>query len=416
MSALLKIPPKSVLSPALVESDFSWFWNPWPLFAMLPWQIVGNVTDFIGPPLALTGTPLLKSGVAGRFLEYDGEQYNERDSFPTLSYPFTMIVVPRSHPPATLPSNNFFLALVDSSVDNKVFLLRRRRSGGSAGFHGASHRNTTFGESTIDIPTGLGTFDPMVIAGVYANSTSAICFADGQQGAEDTTSVPIFTPNRVSIGRIGDSTPGNSDRDCGVYWAAVLPQAINFDQFLQLEADPGGPFRMRDEAVFFALGTTFFEAPAMTAIGVAALTQVLTHLETPAMTAVGSASLARVATFSRTFSMTATGVAALARVATFFRSFTMTATGVPLVVKTIGMTKVMTAVGVAALAQVATFSRAFSMTAVGVAALSKVTTFLQTATMVALGVAGFAKTFIAGGAPAVKKFIRHWVLNLGRGL
>ena len=156
--------------------------------------------------------------------------------------------------------------------------------------------------------------------------------------------------------------------------------------------------------------TTFNQALAATAVGVATLTSALIIGKTLAATAVGVATLSRVATYFRALAATATGVAILTK--KMFVTLSVTAAGVPAMVKKMFKTLSATATGVPALATALLSSVSMAATAVGAATLSAAMLIVRVLSATASGVASLMTQFIAGSVPFINR-TRSFLKNIG---
>lgn len=124
-------------------------------------------------------------------------QFVRVDSVPITVYPYTLS--------AWVKTTSVSVAIVwvgtSSAPDNWITL-----SINSSGFATAQSRNTTtrFATSTTKINDGLWHH----VAGVYSGPNSRKIFIDGVEENENTeNSTPTF--NRLTVGRLDDSSPGN---------------------------------------------------------------------------------------------------------------------------------------------------------------------------------------------------------------
>lgn len=104
-------------------------------------------------------------------------------------------------------------------------------------------------------------------------------------------------------------------------------------------------------------------------------------------------------TFPQALPATAVGVAAVSRVVTYSRSLPATGVGVPVLTKGLFQTLAATAVGAPTLATALLSSVTMAATAVGVGTLTALQVIGRTLAAVATGVAGLATQFIAGEGP-----------------
>ncbi len=158
-----------------------------------------------------------------------------------------------------------------------------------------------------------------------------------------------------------------------------------------------------------ASGTTFFEAPAMTAVGTMGRTQVATHSRTLANNATGTVGLSRISLFFRTLANTAIGTAAVSK--KLFMSLVHTATGTLTFAKGLlfSMAGNTTALGTAGFTRVFVAVQASMYTATGTPSFSRVATFIRgfsyTATPTPVLVKGMFKSFVYTASGALNTMI-----------
>ena len=126
-------------------------------------------------------------------------EYAEIDSTLSITaYPFTIEAWVK-----TTSTSGTIGAFVVSSSGNQMFGLRMDASGYAYNYG----RNTSgkLATSTTLVNTGAW----FHVAAVFASATSRIIYVNGVDEDSDTASVLLPAVNRFSIGRMGDSSPGD---------------------------------------------------------------------------------------------------------------------------------------------------------------------------------------------------------------
>ncbi len=143
--------------------------------------------------------------MAGSALEFDGSNdYVEKDVQLVSSYPFTISGWIKT----TDPGWNTMVSLTDASAGDVLYVLDTVSGGGNAGKARIMARNTT--ETGTVGTTVVIDGEWHHITGVFASDTQRDLYVDGVLEATGTTSVLYSSAvDRVSIGRDGDSSPGD---------------------------------------------------------------------------------------------------------------------------------------------------------------------------------------------------------------
>jgi hypothetical protein len=182
-----------------------------------------------------------------RLFDDASSQYLEIDSTPIDGEPLTISAWINSDD-LTSADDQAIVFIGDKDVSNGHFMLRfdptdpseplivRKRSGAA---DGTAQAGTLVADTWYHC------------AGVFASTTSRTAYVDGIFAIEDTTSVGNNTEDRISIGRAGDSTPGDyfSGRIAEVaIWNAALTAA----EVAALAAG-AGPLMVRPQSLVFYL-------------------------------------------------------------------------------------------------------------------------------------------------------------------
>ncbi len=181
---------------------------------------IGNVFDLEVPINTTVEPTKLFSGFLGKgrpFLDFDGvDDRAEKDSATILptTYPFALEAWVRTT--ATLQA--VFLALVDKDVANIQFAIGSAFAADGTFVCSAQNTATKAAASTGVYNDGLLHH----VMGLFISATSRKLYVDGVLDGTNTDSVTMSTAiDRLSIGRMGDSTPSlyfNGDVQSATIW------------------------------------------------------------------------------------------------------------------------------------------------------------------------------------------------------
>jgi len=199
-----------------------------------PYDIITNTTLSIA-----AGTPIIRVGTNGTetFMENENEAWEM--TIPTnhriSNFPYSIAVF-------TAPFNNStegaVLDLADTTTNSRNINILLGGAGRDVGF---VMRNGTYSPSTSTEELSIGQY--AMCAATFRSQTSAELWVDGKSVLTNNFNAGAFTPDRLSIGRFGDSTPSNSLNDVAVAVAYVWDRQLTQSDAILLTKDPFGILR-----------------------------------------------------------------------------------------------------------------------------------------------------------------------------
>ena len=176
-----------------------------------------------------------------RLFDDASTEYMEKDAAPVTAYPLTMACWFYSDDAA---ADQGLMSIIDKDAPDQWLAALHARGGIAGDPVRASVRAGT--QVNVVTTTGYSVNTWHHACGVFASTTSRDVFIDGDSKGSNTTSSSPSGVDRISVGRQGDSTPGNymSGR---IAEAAVWNVALN-DFEIALLATPGiTPNRIRPD-------------------------------------------------------------------------------------------------------------------------------------------------------------------------
>jgi len=155
-----------------------------------------------------------------RLFDDGSSQYLEIDSTPITDYPFSMSAWIYCD---DLTLGQAILMLIDKSESTRYWGIGL---GGDVESDPAWNRARNYGSSYLAYTSsGYSANTWHNIVGIFTSSISRDIYIDGGSKGSETTNVAVTTPDRLSIGRIGGTSPSNyfSGRIAEVgFWSAIL--------------------------------------------------------------------------------------------------------------------------------------------------------------------------------------------------
>lgn len=220
------------------EPEWSSLWEG--LRACIPMLDSSGPVDIIsGRRLTVaTGIPTMVNGAYGPEGDLTGDAW-ELDPFdgPT-NFPVSMVSLVRHDNVSA--NNEAWLDLANSASGTQNINL----------MHGSSPSNRAPGFvmrnggylpafSPTEIPQGQW----YTLGSVWKSQTEADLYVNGVKVVSNNFNAAWFTPNRLSVGRFGDSTPSNAIQNGAVSISYVWDRELTAEEFTRLTVDPFGPLR-----------------------------------------------------------------------------------------------------------------------------------------------------------------------------
>lgn len=142
-----------------------------------------------------------------RLFDDGSSEYLERDSAPATATPLT-IACWFYQDDVAIATNRALLGIFDRSVTNQWFVLKTQMDASYNKFVHAETRSS----SGWDRATATAQFSGNTwhhAAAVFTSPTSRTVYLDGGNSATNTTSATPSGLDRISVARLGDSSPGN---------------------------------------------------------------------------------------------------------------------------------------------------------------------------------------------------------------
>ncbi len=225
--------------PTIPEPEWAWAWDR--LIACVPMLDSGTLPLDIVSGQRITvadGAPVVRFGQHGSegFLTNDAwhiDPWVGPSDFPVTLAVFVKII-------GTSESGKIWLDLADSGSTSRNIQIIAGISNRTPAYAmrngGLTNQSSVFGDVGQGDWHSVGaTFRAQTDAGLYVNGVSA--------HGPHSFNAAWFVPNRFSIGRFGDQTPGGNISNGAISIAYVWSKVLNADQFKQLHLDPFGMFR-----------------------------------------------------------------------------------------------------------------------------------------------------------------------------
>lgn len=162
-----------------------------------------------------------------RLFDDAGSEYLEKDAAPFTAEPFSMACWFR---PDDAANNGTLMWVGDKDVNNNAHILQAR--GGQTGDPVRAYSRDSALVSFAETSTGYSVNTWHHAAGVWTSSTSRAAFIDGGSKGTNTQGRSVSGEDRTSIGRSGDSTPGNhmSGRicECAIWSVALTDLEVSY--------------------------------------------------------------------------------------------------------------------------------------------------------------------------------------------